>query len=219
MKTGILFDLDGTLLDSLEDLKDAVNYTMDQYGCPRRTLEEVRQFVGNGVEQLIRLSAGERAKLLDMAQVLEDHKLYYRAHCQEKTAPYPGISQALGKIRQLYPVAIVSNKPDPAVKKLCKEYFGDVYALGESADCPRKPAPHMLHKAMAYLQVDRCIYVGDSEVDIETARNADMPCISVLWGFRDKAVLRQAGGQYFCQSAEQLLPTIQKIINEEHYGQ
>lgn len=215
MKTGILFDLDGTLLDTLQDLTDAVNYTMEQYGCRVRSVEDVRRFIGNGARQLIVLSAGEKADSLDITQMLSDYKGYYDAHCQVKTAPYPGIPEALEQISQRYPVAIVSNKPDAAVKILCRHYFGDIYALGETPDCPRKPAPDMLYKAMAAMGVERCIYVGDTEVDLETAQNANMPCISVLWGFRDQKTLENAGGKYFCTEAKQLLPTIEKIIAEE----
>lgn len=215
MKTGILFDLDGTLLDTLQDLTDAVNHTMERYGCPKRSVEDVRRFIGNGARQLIALSAGEKAEFLDVDRMLSDYKRYYDAHCQVKTAPYPGIPEALEQISQRYPVAIVSNKPDPAVKILCRHYFGDTYALGETTDCPRKPAPDMLYKAMAAMDVEACIYVGDTEVDLETAQNAAMPCISVLWGFRDRKILENAGGKYFCAGAEQLLPTIEKIITEE----
>ena len=214
--TGILFDLDGTLLDTLEDLKDAVNYALTAHGYPTRTLEEVRRFVGNGAARLMALSVPEGAAY---EPVLETYKVYYQSHSQVKTAPYPGVLEALAKIREKYPIAIVSNKPDSAVKLLCRQYFPGLYARGESADCPRKPAPDMVFKAMKAIGVDKCIYVGDSEVDIRTANNAGVPCVSVLWGFRDEPVLRQAGGQYFCRCAEQLLPTIQQIINEEHYGQ
>ena len=220
MKTGILFDLDGTLLDTLQDLTDAVNHMMERYGCPSRTPQEIRSFIGNGARQLLVLSAGERAEQLDMDRVLEEYKQYYDANCQVNTAPYPGIPEALAKIRKNYPVAIVSNKPDGAVKALCRHYFGDIYALGETPACPRKPAPDMLHKAMKQLGVDRCIYVGDTEVDLLTAQNAGAVCICVPWGFRDRQVLEAHGGRHYCEQAEQLLPTIETIINQEViYGQ
>ena len=213
MKTGILFDLDGTLLDSLEDLKDAVNYALAQYDCPPRTLEEVRQFVGNGAARLIHLALPGKDNDPDPDRVLETYKAYYELHAQDKTGPYPGIPEALAAIRARYPVAVVSNKPDGAVKLLCREFFGDIYALGESLACPRKPAPDMLYQAMKDLGVDRCVYVGDSEVDAITAKNAGLPCVSVLWGFRDRACIEEAGGTHFCQDPAQLLTIIEEVLH------
>lgn len=199
--TGILFDLDGTLLDTLEDLKDAVNYALTFHGYPTRTLEEVRRFVGNGAARLMALSVPEG---MAYEPVLETYRVYYQAHSQVKTAPYPGILEALAKIREKYPIAIVSNKPDPAVKILCKDFFGDIYALGETPDCPRKPAPDMLYKAMKELGIDRFVYVGDSDVDVVTAHGAGAKCVSVLWGFRDEDEIRAAGGEFFCRDTAQL---------------
>ena len=212
MKTGILFDLDGTLLNTLEDLKDAVNYVLRQYGCPERTLEEIRTFVGNGAERLIRLALPGQENDPPVAQVLADYQKYYTAHSQVKTCPYEGILEALAQIREKHPVAIVSNKPDIPVKSLCKDYFGDVYALGETSDCPRKPAPDMLYKAMKAIGVDRCIYVGDSEVDVITAANAGFPCLSVTWGFRDRACLAEAGGKYFCDNPKDLVKCLKEMM-------
>lgn len=212
MKTGILFDLDGTLLDTLEDLKDAVNYTLRTYGCPERTLEEIRSFVGNGAERLIRLSLPGREDDPGVEEVLGFFKKYYADHAQIKTCPYDGILEALTQIRKQYPVAIVSNKPDIAVKPLCRAYFGDVYALGEAAGCPRKPAPDMLHKAMRAIGVDKCIYVGDSEVDVITAQNAGFPCLSVLWGFRDKADMEAVGGDHFCEDPRTMLSCLEAMM-------
>jgi len=209
--TGILFDLDGTLLDTLEDLADAVNYALNRHGYPQRTLEEVRRFVGNGAARLISLAVPEGEAF---APVLETFHTYYRAHSQVKTRPYPGILEMLATVRSKYPVAVVSNKPDPAVKPLCADFFGDIYALGETAGCPRKPAPDMLYKAMTDLGVDRCIYVGDSEVDAITAQNAGVPCVSVLWGFRDEEEIRAAGGKYFCTQVSQLPEMIDYLVQK-----
>lgn len=205
---GILFDLDGTLLDTLEDLADSVNYALEQHGYPRRTLEEIRTFVGNGAAMLIKLATSESE---DYEQVLRTFQSYYKAHCQVKTGPYAGVLDALAEIRAEYPVAVVSNKPDPAVKILCADYFGDVFALGEHAGCTRKPAPDMLYKAMEYLGVDKAVYVGDSEVDVITAKNAGMPCISVLWGFRDEAEIRQHGGNLFCNDPGKLPEIVRSL--------
>ena len=205
---GILFDLDGTLLDTLEDLADSVNYALEQHGHPQRTLEEIRRFVGNGAAMLAKLSTPEGE---DYEQVLRTFQSYYKAHCQVKTGPYAGVLEALRQIRTEYPVAVVSNKPDPAVKALCDDYFGGVFALGERADCPRKPAPDMLYKAMEQLGVEKALYVGDSEVDVLTAKNAGMPCISVLWGFRDEAEIRDAGGSIFCSDPKELPEIVRSL--------
>ena len=212
MKTGILFDLDGTLLDTLEDLLDATNYALAACGYPPRTLPELRRFVGNGAENQIRLSLPEEAKQ-DVQKVLAIYKPYYTDHCQIKTRPYAGIPEALAVLKEKYPMAIVSNKPDPAVKALCADYFPGIYALGETADCPRKPAPDMVYKAMAAIGVENCVYVGDSEVDVLTAKNAGVPCLSVLWGFRDKEDMEAVGAEHFCDDTAKLADKLEEIIH------
>lgn len=210
MKTGILWDLDGTLLDTLQDLADAVNHTMAQFGYPQRTLEEVRRFVGNGARRLIALAVPEDA---DVDEVLAAFHAYYDAHCQIKTKAYDGIMEALAVLQEKYPMAIVSNKPDSAVKSLCAQYFPGLFARGESADCPRKPAPDMVYKAMEAIGVETCIYVGDSEVDVLTAKAAGVPCLSVLWGFRDREEIEAAGGQQFCDDTARLVEKLEEMIN------
>lgn len=214
MKVGILWDLDGTLLDSLEDLKDSVNHTLQQYGLPERTLEEIRYFVGNGAKRLIALALPGKADDPDVDAVLADYQVYYTAHSQIKTKPYDGVMAALEKLGKKYPIAVVSNKPDDAVKVLCSQYFPGVYAMGESSACPRKPAPDMVWQAMKALGVDACVYVGDSEVDVKTAANANVPCLSVLWGFRDRKTLEEAGGKYFCEDTGKLADALERIITE-----
>ena len=204
---GILFDLDGTLLDTLEDLRDGVNYALGALGYPERSLEEVRRFVGNGARRLMELAVpadgdGDRAFAV--------FKPYYDAHCQIKTKPYDGIPAALERLQAKYPVAIVSNKPDSAVKSLCADYFPGIYALGEAPDCPRKPAPDMVYQAMAAIGVEKCVYVGDSEVDVLTAKNAGVPCLSVLWGFRDREELENT---YFCDEVAQLEEILEEMIH------
>ncbi len=210
MRTGILWDLDGTLLDTLEDLADGVNYAMDRFGYPRRTLDEVRCFVGNGVRRLIALSAPDGA---DVDAVLKSFHDYYDANCQNKTRPYHGILEALAVLGGKYPLAVVSNKPDSAVRSLCGRYFPGLFALGERTGCPRKPAPDMINRAMEAIGVERCVYVGDSEVDVLTAHNAGVPCLSVLWGFRDRTELETAGGIHFCEKPEELVEKIEEIIH------
>ena len=213
MKTGLLFDLDGTLLDTLEDLLDATNAALRHFGRPERTLQELRSFVGNGARNQMRLSLSGREDDPDLDAALEWYKTYYAAHCRIKTAPYPGICELLESLKGKWPMAIVSNKPDAAVKALCDEHFPGIYALGETPDCPRKPAPDMVLKAMRAIGVERCIYVGDSEVDIRTAANAGVPCVSVLWGFRDRDVLEKAGGRYFCTNAAELGEMFEEICH------
>ncbi len=211
--TGILFDLDGTLLDTLEDLLDATNYALTLYGYPERTLPELRRFVGNGAENQIRLSLPEGSKAEQVREVLAAYKPYYTAHCQIKTRPYAGILEALAVLKENYPIAIVSNKPDSAVKKLCADYFPGCYALGEVPGCPRKPAANMVYKAMEAIGAKNCVYVGDSEVDVLTAKNAGVKCLSVLWGFRDREDMEAAGGDHFCEKTSQLVEKIEELIH------
>ncbi len=208
MAFGILFDLDGTLLDTLADLHAAVNFALGQMGYPARSMEEVRAFVGNGAGLLMARAVPEGGDAREALRIFRD---YYGAHCREKPRPYGGIPQALEGLGEKYPLAIVSNKPDEAVKSLCQVYFPGIYARGERPDCPRKPAPDMLFKAMAEIGADSCVYVGDSEVDIQTAGNAGVPCLSVLWGFRDRAGLENGGGRYFCASPMELTEKIEEI--------
>lgn len=209
MKTGILFDLDGTLLDTLEDLADAVNHALSRFGYPERSIEEVRRFVGNGAGLLIQRAVPEGA---DPEPVLEAFRAHYNTHCQIKTKPYGGVLEALAELKGKYPMAVVSNKPDSAVKPLCAQYFPGLYARGESADCPRKPAPDMVYKAMEAIGVERCVYVGDSEVDVATAKNAGVPCLTVLWGFRDRDELEAAGASCFCEDSAELARKIEEMV-------
>ena len=212
MNAGILFDLDGTLLDTLRDLCDSTNAALAQFGYPARTLAEVRRFVGNGAANLIAQAVPEHK---DPALVLAAFQAYYPGHCQVKTGPYAGIPEALAELSKKYPVAIVSNKPDAAVKPLCNHYFPGIFALGETQGCPRKPAPDMVYKAMAAIGADRCVYVGDSEVDVRTAKNAGVPCLSVLWGFRDE---REIGGSRYCREVSQLVPMLEEMLQELQDG-
>lgn len=208
----VIFDLDGTLLDTLDDLTDATNAALRHFGCRERTKEEVRQFVGNGAERLIRLALPGEENDPEVSEVLSWYKDYYAAHSQIKTRPYEGVLEALAAVKAEFPVAVVSNKPDNATKLLCKQYFGDVYALGEGSAMPRKPAPDMVHRAMQVLGTDRCIYVGDSEVDVLTAQNAGVPCLSVLWGFRDRETLLKAGADHFCEEPRELLKNLREMM-------
>ena len=214
MKTGILFDLDGTLLSTLEDLTDAVNHTLRVYQCPERTMEEIRTFVGYGAENLIRSALPGKEDDPPVKEVLAAYQAYYATHSQIKTRPYDGILEALEEIGKTLPIAIVSNKPDIATKPLCKDYFGEkIYALGESNACPRKPAPDMVYQGMKAIGVDTCIYVGDSEVDVQTAKNAGVPCLSVLWGFRDRDCLQKHGANHFCNNPSELFTCLKEMLS------
>lgn len=205
---GILFDLDGTLLDTLQDLTDSTNAALTAFGYPQRTVAEVRRFVGNGALELMRKAVPEGA---DYQPVLRYFQNHYPAHCRIHTAPYPGVGEVLAELKARYPIAIVSNKPDAAVKELCAELFPGVFAIGEREDCRRKPAPDMVQKAMEVIGVERCVYVGDSEVDIATAKNAGVPCLTVTWGFREEPELIAAGARHFCHSVDALAEQIRDL--------
>ena len=216
MKKGIIFDLDGTLLDTLDDLHRSTNHILRQFGCPERSLQEIRKFVGNGARNLMRLALPGNEDDPDLDAVCEAYLTYYNANCNEgSNRVFPGVLEAMTAIREKYPVAVVSNKPDEAVRSLCKQFFGDVYALGATEDRPRKPHPAMVDHAMEAIGVDTCIYVGDREVDVETAKNAGVPCLTVLWGFRDRDTLEQVGAKHFCQRAEDLLPMLEKLMEAD----
>lgn len=216
-KTAVIWDLDGTLLDTLDDLADGTNHILGQYGLPERTRDEVRRFVGNGARRLIEQALPGKPGDPSVDEVLAAFQAYYSSHCQIKTKPYDGILEALDRLKDAgYPMAVVSNKPDAAVKPLCAQYFPGLFARGEDADCPRKPAPDMVFQAMKAIGAERCIYVGDSDVDIVTAKNAGAPCLSVLWGFRDRAFLEESGGVHFCEDPGELPDVIRAM--EEAYG-
>ena len=207
--TAAVFDLDGTLLDTLEDLYLATNQALERHGLPLRTREEVRMFVGNGVEMLIRRAVPAGTCEDTVASVLADFKAIYAAICEDHTAPYEGILNLLTALReQGIRVAVVSNKFDAAVRDLCAHYFGGLVevAVGESPEVPKKPAPDTVYRAMRLLGVAPadCVYVGDSDVDIRTAENAGIPCISVLWGFRDREHLLANGASAFAESTDAL---------------
>ena len=174
---------------------------------------EVRSFVGNGVEYLMRKALPGKDTDPEIGPVMETYREYYSAHTKDKTCPYAGIVEALKEIHKEFPIAVVSNKPDYATKPLCREFFGaEIFALGQTDDCPRKPAPDMLYKAMKAIGVEKCIYVGDSEVDVLTANNANVPCLSVLWGFRDQDYLAQEGATRFCDDPTKLYATLKEMI-------
>ena len=204
-----IFDLDGTLLDTLQDLADSANYALALHHLPARTVEEVRQFVGNGVGLLIRRAVPEGTPEELERQVLRDFRAHYLVNMENKTAPYPGIPELLDALGAAgVPTAVVSNKFDGAVKGLCQNYFGDRIraAIGESQGVARKPAPDTVFRALAELGMPRegAVYVGDSDVDVETAKNAGLPCISVSWGFRSRSFLTEHGARTIADTVEEL---------------
>jgi len=204
-----IFDLDGTILDTLDDLNDSINYALAFHHLPARTREETRKNVGGGIRKLVVKSVGENGDEEMMDKVEETFKPYYGQHCKDKTKPYDGIIELVNEIKARgMKAAVVSNKGDYAVQILVKDYFGDVFdfALGERADIKRKPAPDMVYECLRVLGVDKkkAVYIGDSEPDIQTAVNSHMDCISVDYGFRSKETLIAAGATVICESVEEL---------------
>lgn len=209
MTDTVIFDLDGTLLDTLEDLTDSVNYAMEQFDLPTHTLDAVRGFVGNGVAKLIERAIPQGVENSSYEAILKAFKAHYAKHCEDKTRPYEGIMELLALLqKQGYHLAIVSNKFDGAVKQLNEKYFGEFIsvAIGESDRIKRKPAPDTVYQALRELKSEpsRAIYVGDSEVDLQTAQNAKLPCVSVTWGFRTKEQLLDAGAGLIIRTPQEL---------------
>lgn len=211
MKYGILFDLDGTLLNTLEDLTIGVNHGLATFGLPPRTPMEIRSYLGNGARQLVALAMPGREDDPPVDDVLAAYRAYYKDHTRDNTKPYAGIPEALKELEGI-PMAVVSNKPDRETVSLCADFFPGIFALGERPETPRKPAPDMLYRMMEKLGVDTCIYVGDSDVDVQTAHNAGVKCLSVLWGFRDEEDIRQAGGTHFCRDTKDLAPMLKEMM-------
>jgi len=211
----IIWDLDGTLLDTLQDLWLATNHALRTYGMPQRTLDEVRNFVGNGVRKLIERAVPDGEDNPLFGEVFAEFKRYYVEHCQDNTCLYLGISETLKQLKaDGKRMAIVSNKLQEGVTELHEKWFADTIevAIGESSDVRRKPAPDMVEAALERLGVDKsdAVYVGDSDVDIATARNSGLPCVSVLWGFRDREFLMAHGAQCMIGKPQELLTNNKK---------
>lgn len=206
----LIFDLDGTLLNTLDDLAASVNYAMRQCGFPERTIDEVRRFIGNGVEVLIRRAVPEGTMDQEYKNALAIFKDHYKKNSRNKTAPYDGICELLKTLkRDGYNLAIVSNKVDFAVKDLRDEFFYGLIdvAIGDSDATRTKPEPDMVYKAIDELGIDKntCVYIGDTDVDIETAKNSGMDCISVSWGFRTRQELLGYGAKMIADTAGDIL--------------
>lgn len=204
------FDLDGTILNTLDDLAAATNHVLSENGLPLRSTEEVRSFVGNGIRKLIERAVPEGSPESLTEQLYREFLPYYQAHCFDRTLPYPGIPEALQKLKEEgYLLAVLSNKADPAVQELCDRYFPALFdfSAGERPGVPKKPAPDALLSAIRELGVapGETVYIGDSDVDIATAKNAGVPCISVYWGFRSLSFLKEHGAGATVGTPEELL--------------
>ena len=207
-----IFDLDGTLLDTLGDLAASVNYALRQHGMPEHSLDDVRRFVGNGVRLLMERAVLDGAANPLFEEAFATFRRYYMDHALDTTRPYDGIPETLAELHKRgCHIAVVSNKMMAATRELCHHFFPDTVevAIGEheAEGIRKKPAPDTVLAALHELGVgkDEAVYVGDSDVDIETARNAGIPCISVLWGFRDRDFLLQHGARQFVSTPKELL--------------
>ncbi len=206
----VVFDLDGTLLNTLDDLMDSVNYALGICGMPERSYEEIRHFVGNGIERLLELAVPNGSDNPQFERAYALFKEYYGEHCNDKTDLYPGIRELLDALKQEgFLMAIVSNKYYEGVQTLKQQYFKDYLqvAIGEREGIRKKPAPDTVLVALKELKVpkEKAVYIGDSEVDIATAANTGMDCITVGWGFRTKEEQEAAGGKVFVKSPMEIL--------------
>lgn len=205
----IIFDLDGTILDTLDDLTDSLNYAFKFHNFPPRSKADVQKFVGNGIRKLIERGLPDHASNQEIRLVFETFLDYYREHCMEKTKPYDGIIELLRKLKESgCLIAVVSNKADIVVQKLCRRYFDGLidYAAGERHGIPKKPAPDSVLHVMKILNktAEAVLYIGDSEVDLQTAHNAGIDCLSVTWGFRDEHFLKQHGAETFAHTVDEI---------------
>ena len=207
-----IFDLDGTLLDTLGDLASSVNYALRTHGMPEHSIEDVRRFVGNGVRKLIERSVPSGTENPNFEATFATFREYYMQHSLDTTRPYDGIPETLAALKAKdCRLAVVSNKMMAATQELCRHFFPDTIevAIGENEaeGIRKKPASDTVYASLRELGEDKqsAVYVGDSDVDIETARNAGLPCISVLWGFRDRDFLIQHGAKTFISAPQELL--------------
>ena len=212
----VIFDLDGTLLYTLEDLKDSVNFALSKFNYPQKNLEEIRNFVGNGVKVLMELSIPQGKNNENFDECLATFKTHYAQNMYNKTKPYDGIIEMLENLQQQgFRTAVVSNKFDLATKELCKKYFAEKIeiAIGESENIRKKPAPDSVFKVMEILNSNKnsTYFVGDSEVDIQTAQNANLKCISVTWGYKDKEFLLKNGAKFLANSPKEILEIISQF--------
>lgn len=211
-----IFDLDGTILDTLQDLANSLNYALTENGYPARRLDEVRRFIGNGVRMLVRRGCPAGTPEAEQEKVYATFQPHYKEHNRDFTRPYAGIHELLDALlAKGIRTAVVSNKMHYAVVVLCEEMFPGKfeYMVGNRPDIAPKPAPDSVNEVIRQLDIDLAdiVYIGDTEVDVETAANAGIDCIGVDWGFRDGEYLRQLGAKYVVQSPEEILEI---VLNE-----
>lgn len=209
----IIFDLDGTLINTLEDLMNSVNFALEKYNFPHRNLEEIQSFVGNGVKKLVELSSPEDTSKKVVAKLLEIFKEHYKENSMVKTAPYEGIIEMLDEVNKAgIKTAVVTNKMQDAAIDVVRHYFGDRIegVIGQVDGLPQKPAPDGVWKAIEKLgsKLEDSIYIGDSEVDCATAHNANLPIIGCTWGFRDKSVLEENNAEYIIDKPCEILTIV-----------
>ncbi|MBQ7980652.1 MAG: HAD family hydrolase [Oscillospiraceae bacterium] len=200
-----IFDLDGTILNTLDDLADSVNHVLAQHGFPLHTKDEVRMMVGNGILNLIKRALPKGTEQGTVEAVFADFNAHYKLHSADKTKPYDGITEMLEQLKANgVKLAVVSNKADYAMQTLCEKYFSGFFdaVAGEKQGVPKKPAPDGVNAILCKLGVERnkSVYIGDSDVDIQTADNAGLTCIAVDWGFRDRALLEKNGAEIIVSS-------------------
>jgi len=205
----MVFDMDGTILNTLEDLTDAMNYTLRSCGYPERTLSEVRSFVGNGIYKLVERAAPEGTDDAEWDRMYRIFMPYYQEHCYDKTKPYTGIPELMARLRERGAlIAVVSNKADAAVQELCERFFPGLVdaAVGERPGSRRKPAPDSVFAVLESLHIapEDAVYIGDSDVDLETAVNSGLDHIIVTWGFRDRPFLEERGARVFADAPEEV---------------
>jgi phosphoglycolate phosphatase len=211
MKTTYIFDLDGTLLDTLQDLAAAVNFALRKNGMEEHSIDDIRRFVGNGVRKLIERAVPDGSKNPRIEEVFADFRSYYMQHSLDATKPYDGITEILQELKQRgCKMAVVSNKMMAATQELVAHFFPEIeVAIGENEaeGIRKKPAPDMVFEALHRLgaEAESAVYIGDSDVDIQTAKNAGVPCISVLWGFRNREFLLEHGAQHFIEKPSEII--------------
>ena len=210
-KSTYIFDLDGTLLDTLQDLAAAVNFALRKNGMEEHSIDDIRRFVGNGVRKLIERAVPDGSKNPRIDEVFADFRSYYMQHSLDATKPYDGITEILQELKQRgCKMAVVSNKMMAATQELVAHFFPEIeVAIGENEaeGIRKKPAPDMVFEALHRLgaEAESAVYIGDSDVDIQTAKNAGVPCISVLWGFRNREFLLEHGAQHFIEKPSEII--------------
>lgn len=209
----IVFDMDGTILDTLEDLKNSMNHTLKLHNMPERTLDEIRSFVGNGIRKLIERAVMPETSAEQIDVIHKDFMKHYEIHCADFTSPYDGINDLIKELRNRgYKTAVVSNKADGAVQDLCVQYFPGLFdlAIGERPEIAKKPAPDMVNLALDKLNVskEKSVYIGDSDVDVATARNSKLDMIAVDWGFRTREFLIEQGAETIVSKPEEILELV-----------